>query len=648
MNNKKKHKAFSLVEILLAITIFSLAILVVGSLILEGVRSSKNQALRNTSIYAIKEVYNAVTITKNDMWSAIVNNTASGEKHLVFSENVYSIVDGPADENGVNIGFTISIANRDASGNIVIDGGTPDPHTRIIDVEASWIDITEQTNTVVSTIYVNDWNTLEWLETITAQFEDGTNNQTTVLSNLGGEVQLQRIFYPDWCKPTLAINEYDIPGDATAKTLFSNTGESYLGTGGNANGVALTKIRVAGVEDPTISVDGTFNGYLTNNIFVDGNYAYLATPQDDKEVVILDLTTNPYSEVGYFNTSRTHDANSVWVSGTVGYVAAGRYVYTFNLTAKTGSRAQYSSKQVSLNQNLNTVASVSQIVVRGNYLFASLDEDWYEMAIVNVSNPSSMTITSSTNVNNQQSFDIYVSTDGSRAYFGTGASSSEREFFIINTSSKSGARPILGSYDTNGMSVQGIAIIARDKRAVLVGYNGEEYQSVNIATETSLTRCGGMQLDEGINDVDSVIDVEGNAFSYLLTNDSTKDFRVLRGGPGGAGDETGYGYLATGDYTSSVFDSGSATSNYYYQEWLGNVPSDATLKLQFRVGTTSDLSAETWVGPDGTASSYFDNQNVTNFPASFSGKRYIQYKAYLTSNTLSTPRLDQVRINYQK
>lgn len=645
---KKTKKAFSLVEIILAITMFSLSIIVVGSLILEGVRSTKNQSLKNTSIYAIKEIFNAVTVVKNDLWSEIVNNTNDGPKHLVFQDNVYSIVDGSIDVDGVIMSFTIDIANRDASGNIVISGGTADPHTRIINILASWIDITNSESTVTSVIYVNDWNTLEWYEDITADFDDGTNNQTTVQSTLGGEVQLQRIFYPDWCKPTLAINEYNIPGDASAKTLFSDIGVSYLGTGGNANGVAFTKVTIDGVENPTIAVEGEFNGYLTNNIYVEGDYAYLSTTQDSKEVVILDISSTPYTEVGYYDTPRTEDANGVWVKDNVGFVAAGRYVYTFDLSQKTGARPSISNIRASNNQNLFRIASVSQIIIRGDYLFASLDQDWYEMVILDVSNPASMVITSKTNVNNQQSFDIFVSPDGNRAYFGTGAASNEREFFIIDTSSKSGGRPIIGQYDTNGMSVRGVAIVERDQRAVLVGYGGEEYQAVTISDEANPVRCGGMELNNGINDVDSVIDSLGNAFSYLLTNDSTSDFRVLRGGPGGAGDETGYGYLAEGDYTSSVFDSGSATTSFYYQEWKGNIPDGASIKLQYRAGNTSDLSAVQWVGPDGSNATFFDTQNVTNFPSSFIAKRYIQYRAYLTSDTLSTPRLDLVRVNYQK
>lgn len=645
----KKLKGFSLMELILAISLFSLMILVVGTMVIESLRASRNLAQRDSSAYAIKEIFNAVTITKNDLWSSIVGNTGDGTKHLVFADNKYSIVNGTDVTNGVTTGFIIDYANRDASGNILQIGGTIDPHTREITVTASWDDILGNSNSVSSIVYVNDWNTLEMTQTTQADFNTGTFYQTKSTSVVNGEVQLQEVFYPDWCKPSLALNSYDIPGSATAKTLFSSPGNTYLGTAGNATGDAFTKVNISGVDNPTIIVEGTFNGYLTNMIFVSGNYAYLATPQDGKEVVILDISHTPYTEVGYFNTSRTDDGLSVFVLGNIGYLASGKYVYTFNLTAKTGSRPLLGELKVSLNQNWGKVSSVSQIMVRGNYLYGALFEDWYEMSIVNVTNPASMSIASQTNVNNQQTSDIYVSLDGKRTYFGTNSSSSEREFYIINTTVKTGNdRPIIGKYDTNGMSIKGITVVENDKRAILVGINAEEYQVVNLNTEATPIRCGGMQFNSGINDVDAVQDGLGNSFAYMVTNDATHDFQILRGGPGVGGGDNGYGYLPDGYFDSQVFDTNSTSTHYYYLDWSGVVPANTTLQVQVRTGTTADLSAELWRGPDGQTTSFFNTQGPTNFGSYFQSKRYFQYKVYLTSNTINAPRFDQLKINYQK
>ncbi len=644
----KNLKGFSLVEILLAIALFVLIIFVVANFSIDSITSTKNASTRTAAVYRVKEIQNAVNIIKNDMWSTVVLNTDTGPLHIEFNDGIYSLVAGELVEEGVAYNINIKSIERDVNGNIVETGGVVDPHTRAIEISASWDSMGNTPMQIDSKFYVNDWSTLELLSTTKSDFDTGSYFQARSTTVVDGEISLQQIIYPDWCKPALSVNEYNIPGEASAKTLFSYTGETYLGTGGNATGVAFTKLTIQGIDNPIINVEGEFNGYLTNNIFVLGNYAYLGTTMDTKEVVILDISSLPYTEVGYFNTSRTDDANSVYVVGNVGYVAAGKYVYTFDVTSNIGSRTALGSIKVSLNQNWGKLSAVSQIVVKNSYLFASLDEDWYELAIVNVTNPASMTITSQTSVNNQQTFDIYVSENSNRTYFGTGNSSSEREFFILDTTSKSGARPTIGRYDTNGMSVNGIAIVEKDKRAVLVGKNGEEYQAVNISNEASPVRCGGMQLDSGINDIDSVSDVQNNSFSYILTANTTKDFLVLKGGPGLGGDEEGYGYPTNGEYQSQVFDTGSTSTYYYLLDAYGLKPSGTDVKIQIRTGTSADLSAESYRGPDGTTGTYFTINNSNPISEFFNNKQYFQYRVELTSDTIYTPRLDEVKLTYQK
>jgi hypothetical protein len=648
-----KLKGFSLMEILLAITLFSMLIMVVGTLVIESLRSSRNLAQRDSSSYAIKEIFNAITITKNDLWSAIVGNTGGAVKHLTFTNNKYSIVDGVDVENGVSLGLTINYAYRDPNGNIVISGGTQDVHTREITVTATWHDILGQDNSVSSIIYVNDWNTLEWLQTTQAQFNAGTNNQTRVTNVIDGEVQLQQIFYPDWCKPNLSINQYDIPGSAEAKKLFTPAaGTTYLGTGGQTQGQTLTKLNIQGVENPTLTVVGTFNGYTANRIFVSGNYAYLAVSNNNnKQVVILDISHTPYTEVGYFKASRTGSAYAVVVDGNYGYVSIGKYVYSFDLSSKTGKRTQLSSVLLVTQENMGKTGYVSQLIVKNNWLYASLYEDWYELAIVNVSNPSSLQRTSLTSVNDGQAEDIGINSAGTRVYFGTDWVSYEPNFFIVDVSNKTkDDLPVIARYTTTDhMNIVGVAYVENDNRIILVGNGGtQQYQVLNSATERSLTKCGGMSQPYEINDVDSVRDADTNSFSYILTDDPNDEFKILRGGPGAGGGDTGYGYAASGDYTSQVFDTNSTTTNYYYLEWSGLVPATTTAKIQVRTGTTADLSSQPWLGPDGTTGSYFTTQTPTTFPSIFQGKEFVQYKIFMTSDTISTPRIDLIRINYQK
>ncbi len=71
------------------------------------------------------------------------------------------------------------------------------------------------------------------------------------------------------------------------------------------------------------------------------------------------------------------------------------------------------------------------------------------------------------------------------SYFGTTASSSERELFIINTSSKSGSRPIIASIEMDGTTIQE-SVVEDGKILIAVGTGGEEYKVYNIAMKRVL------------------------------------------------------------------------------------------------------------------------------------------------------------------
>lgn len=653
--NKREYVGFSLIELLVAISVFTLIAGTVAIFSIDTLNYTFNDRERVEAALYAQEVSNAIVINKSDLWQSIADQTGAGSKSIQFINNSYEIIDGTSSRDGVTVGFEVQEVQRDINGNIVVSGGTVDPYSRRILITATWEDFLGNNNSLSNEIYVNNWNVKKWIETSKAEFDLGIENDTYVrdIPTGDGEVELDEIFYPDWCNPSLSLNQYDIPGSASATTVFAQTGGAYLGTAGNSNGISVTRLAISGVDPPVVQVNEEYDNYLVNQIFVVGNYAYLATTSDTKEVVILDISVEPFVEVGNYNAGGSSDAYSVWVdSRGVGYVGQGRKVETFDVgyTAGNPGSAAANSGSRTMFDNINVVwlfGVVSHVIVRDTYLYAALNNDWYELAIIDVNNPSNISITSQTTVNNQQVWDLYMSEDGNRAYFGTNSSSSEREFFILNTTQKTGSRPIIGSYDTNGMTVRGISVVPADQRVVLVGTNGEEYQALNVANEANPVKCGGMQINSGIYDIDSINDVEGNAFSYLMTGDTTSEFKILRGGPGGGGGD-GYGYVTAGDFTSAVFDTELADPYYFAISWSSQLPALTQIQIQVRAGDSPNLSGVPWYGPTGTGS-YFTNP-ATGFPlpSDIQYKRYFQYKAYLTtSDVYSTPAFEEFTLFYE-
>lgn len=641
---KRNLRGFSLAELIIALSVFSLIVASVAGFVVESLRYEQNRWKRVIATEQFKENVSAIEILRDKSWKTIVDLTGAGERSIQYLNNNYEIVPGRFFSNGVEYFFLVEYANRDSGGNIVeAPNGVQDFNTRKISLNAVWVDTFGVGNSYSTKYYINNWETLDLNDTLASDFNLGDTTDTTQITDTSnGEVKLKTVLYANWCNPIITLNEYDIPGNAQAKTIFATQGNAFLGTGGSADGISFTKLNIEGVNPPTLTVEGSFDGYLVNDIFVVGNRAYLSTTSDSKELVVLDITTSPYSELISVDLPGSRDAYSSYVVGNMAYVAQGRQVHTIQLVETQGASQIKDSLTIA-----GLFANVSEIMVRGSYLYASLNWDWYELVLVNVSNPSNISVTSQTSVNDQQTLDIYVSEDGNRTYFGTN-SSSQREFFIIDTSVKSGARPIIASFDTTPMSIKGIAIIEADKRAILAGTGGTEYQVLNTDIETMPFLCGSMDVNTGINDIYPITDIGGNAFSYVVSGDQSSDFKIIRGGQGG-GNGFGIGYPAEGTFISRVFDAGSTSTIFYALSWGELAEANADLKFQLRAGLNPDLSSQPWVGPDGTTATFFTSPLGEYLPTSFNGQRYIQYSALFNSfDTVSTYTLLDLNINFQR
>lgn len=102
---------------------------------------------------------------------------------------------------------------------------------------------------------------------------------------------------------------------------------------------------------------------------------------------------------------------------------------------------------------------------------------------------------------------------------------------------------------------------------------------------------------------------------------------------------------STSTLESSSFDTGTAASNFTTLEW--EPPSqdvDTTLALQ--LAANNDNTTWNYVGPDGTAATFYTVPG-SNVSAALDSNRYIRYRAYLsTGNNKKTPILSSIKINY--
>jgi hypothetical protein len=113
--------------------------------------------------------------------------------------------------------------------------------------------------------------------------------------------------------------------------------------------------------------------------------------------------------------------------------------------------------------------------------------------------------------------------------------------------------------------------------------------------------------------------------------------------------------------TSSSYDASDSGQVINQIVWTETVPADTNVKFQMRTAPESSGTYTIWMGPDGTADTYFDEGSsgcsktgsdvtcdVLNTLGISDGvnDRWMQYKVWLTSSTAETPTLSNVSIQY--
>lgn len=105
------------------------------------------------------------------------------------------------------------------------------------------------------------------------------------------------------------------------------------------------------------------------------------------------------------------------------------------------------------------------------------------------------------------------------------------------------------------------------------------------------------------------------------------------------------GYFSNGEYVSSTFDAG-ATVAFNRLFWTESIALGTT-NVEFQIASNTDNSTWNFVGPDGTAATRFSNPAGGTIPLIQTTGRYLRYKVYLsTTDNLATPILYDVKVNY--
>ncbi len=634
----------SLVELLLAIAFAGIIIPVIFSSFLlsrDGKAENKQRVLALPSLQDLMEI---TRLIREKDWNAF---SANGTYYPVASGSSWVLTPGIETKDDLFRSITILDAQRDTAGVLVASGGVIDPSTKLVISSVWWTK--PYISTISATMYLTRYlSNQTFSESTQSDFNAGTKTNVSVSTN--GEVTLAEGGNADWCKPQTITSEVDLPKQGVANAISAIEGRVFTGTGENASGVSFANVNITNTSSPSGTLVGTFDGYKTNDVYGETNYAYLATDTNSKEVVIVDLShkdgDNRYSEVGYFDAPGNKSGTSVFVSENIGFVTVEDKLYTFDLSSRAGSRPQLGS--------VSLLGTATKVKVVGDYAYVSLDGIIQLHKIMVSPDGRTLSIKGIAFLNGLGARDIFVNSAATRAYVTTKHTSVRNEFFIVDIS-PSDPPPwwpfpnfynTVGSYNTGDLDPKGTTVVTANK-AIIVGLGGEQYQVIDIANEGNPTRCGGMNIATGINGVASVLEADADAFSYIITGDANNELKIIRGGPGGGL------YSASGTFESSTFD---ATASAAFNSFIATVANPPQTAIAFQVavanaiGNSCSVAPFDYRGPDGTGSTYFGNMGMIPVlaDANYANPgRCFRYKAYLsTTDQNATPTLYDMTVNY--
>lgn len=237
-----------------------------------------------------------------------------------------------------------------------------------------------------------------------------------------------------------------------------------------------------------------------------------------------------------------------------------------------------------------------------------------------------------------------LSTNGSGKY-----SNSSMEWDTYTITGNDGSYDVIGinplnpvSLNSNSTQSVDLIVAAKNPRSLLVTVKDN-------ATHLPVT--------------DAVVHVTGSSYDQTQTTD--RGFINQSDWSGGAGvdytEDDGFldvsspageiklknvsGYNPSGILESSTIDTGSA-SNFHNLVWS---PADQPVlaganSVRFQIATNASSTDTTWtyLGPDGTASTYYTASNAT-ISSVHDGNRYIRYKVFLsTADSTVTPNISDI------
>ncbi len=642
LNNNKK--GFSLIELIIAISAFSLLASGVFSSIIGNYEGFYGIGDKQALAEYAQEGIEAVRAIRDRSWQLIEGQVASNTG-LLKTDGLWGF-DGSNNTSGsLTRVILISNISRDGSGNIVSSGGTDDPDTKLLKVTVSGSGMTDY---ILEEFLTNwdykIWEQTDWSGSTGASFwYDITKYDTK--SNIDhtttGEIKLSTTF-DDWS---------DLTSDADI-SLSSNTYDLDFSSDGNTAYIVGNTIYDFGVYDISSARSGTItetsnsislaNTAYSIVVYPGANVAYIGyyfkrAPRGTPEIIsVVDLGSNVL-ETGitpsYFSTYDLVIGDKIGAADYLFALANDGYIYAYSINGSTGALTSVGSTSITASAINNGYFDAST-----ETLYVVTDDNSKEFISLDVSSPGSIRENYSCNFSgNDDVVDLkYLGLNGSNLQFlllrETTAS------LIHDIRAEETTHSGCTSKDTLNLAVNTFKGLAYDGDDMALAYNQDGYvynidvsDITNLSTSLNSDYDGAAKLPYNSMQYNSTL---GGAFflkEYLLT----KKFHFIK---------QPEIYNSSGTATSSVFDLGSTNQEIHGLETTQNIPTSCTIDITLEVDDNSSFTSPSTETYSLSGSSYTSSTN-----SSLHNERWLRYKASLAScsSNANSPTLNSLKIKYE-
>lgn len=381
----KVQRGFSLVEVLLAVSVFGLVVTALVGGLIFGQQSTALSGQRARAVILADEGLEAVRNIRDENFSSLTNGTHG----LAISGNQW-VLSGSQDITDI---YTRQIAIS-----------TVDAKRKSITANVTWQQNAQRSGTVSLVTYLTSWHS----------------------TGKGAAPSLIACFNLDVANS----------GNEAADGISIATQGNYLYLGRqNNSGYEFFIFDVTTPSSPTL-LGKIATGDTANDIAVKGNYAYVASSDNPGELTVIDISSPSVPTIATKFDLTAGNSGNANADALAVLVDSGNYLYLTRINS--GGKEFYvfditTPASPTLTGSIDLNGDTKEIGKIGNYVYAASSDNTQEFQVIDVSTPSSPSMVASLDLNQgaTQPDALSIATSPNTVYLGRDGSAAP-EFYIID------------------------------------------------------------------------------------------------------------------------------------------------------------------------------------------------------------------------